>query len=125
MVTPRGMVLDVPGLRLVSLTNGAQWARYQTAGIKKKQYAAMDLHVLRRALKCPLTPPLDVTIVRIAPGRFDSDNAVASAKYVRDWLARWVGVNDKHDEIVSYTVTQEKAGPFVYGVRVSVRERRE
>ncbi len=122
------LVINVPGLRLVSLTNGAQFARFETARIRKHQHDELDKWVLSRSLRCPLSAPLDVTIVRRAPARMDSDNAVASAKYVRDWLAKWIGINDRHDDLVSYDVIQEKTSrkdppSQVYSVRIEVRRR--
>jgi hypothetical protein len=118
------MVLDVPGLRLESLTNGNKWERFRTSKIKRTQCEALAVHVLARALRCPLTAPLDVTIIRQAPGRFDSDNMVACGKYVRDWLAKWIGIDDKHDHLVRYLYEQEKTKPKTYGVRIVVESRR-
>jgi len=132
---PHRFVIDVPGLRLVSLTNGAQFARFQTAAIKKRQCEALELHVKRRSVTCPFDPhvtPLRVTITRRSPSEMDDDNATASAKYVRDWLAKWIGVNDRHRHLVEYVVEQEKTKrgksvdpASVYGVRIEIAQRRD
>lgn len=119
----RSLVVEVPGLRLVSLTNGNKWAKFASHKARNEQRAALNLHVRARALRCPLPIPLDVTIVRLAPGRFDSDNMVACGKYVRDWLAEWIGVSDSRDDLVRWLYEQERTKVHVYGCRIEVRGR--
>jgi hypothetical protein len=125
------MVLDVPGLRLVSLTNGSRWKPYATHAIRNHQHAEMGKHVGGRTLTNPLTLPVDVTIVRRAPALMDSDNAVAAGKYVRDWLAnKWFHVNDRDESLVRYLYAQQKTSrkndppTVLYSVRIIVETRR-
>jgi len=119
---PRFVVL-VPGLRLVTLTNGAQFARYAKHKIKRLQEEAVVPCLHARSLRCPFVPPMVVTITRQAPARMDSDNVVASAKYVRDCIARWIGIDDRHDDLVEYVVRQEQTPRGVYGVRIEIASR--
>ena len=68
----------------------------------------------------PPTPPLDVTVTRVAPRPIkDDDNAVGCAKFVRDSVSRWLGVDDS-DPSVAYVVEQETGS---IAVRVVVRRR--
>jgi hypothetical protein len=63
--------------------------------------------------------PCVVTITRVSPGNGMDDDGVPSAcKYVRDEVARWLGVDDKHADIVRYEYAQHR-GPW--GVRIEVR----
>lgn len=121
--TPR-WVFTIPGLRLVSLTNGAQFARFETKRIRDKQRRDVGVALNARSLRCPFTPPLDVTIVRCAPVRMDSDNAVAAAKYVRDQVAEWLKIDDRHDDLVRYRVEQQKTARGIYAVRIVIEPRR-
>jgi hypothetical protein len=105
----RFMVL-IPGLRLVTLSNGPAFARFQKSKISRDQKAAVTAMLQCRAVRCPLQPPLTVTITRGAPGRMDSDNATISAKYVRDAIAAYLGIDDGDEERVDYVVKQEKTG---------------
>jgi hypothetical protein len=64
--------------------------------------------------------PLSVTITRIAPSKgLNDDNAVSSAKAVRDAVAGVLGIDDR-DERVDWLVRQER-GPW--GVRIRIETR--
>ncbi|MDB6002176.1 MAG: hypothetical protein JWP52_3875, partial [Rhizobacter sp.] len=65
----------------------------------------------------PPAPPLLVTLTRIAPSNgLDDDNLTGSMKAIRDAVARWLGVDDKHAS-VRYRCTQER-GPW--SVRIAI-----
>lgn len=60
--------------------------------------------------------PCVVNLCRIAPSSgLDDDNLPGSLKAVRDEIAQWLGVDDRHDHIVKYRYSQER-GPW--GVRI-------
>lgn len=62
--------------------------------------------------------PCIVTITRIAPSNgVDDDNLAGSCKYVRDEIARWLGVDDKKSDVVRYQYRQER-GPW--SVRITL-----
>ena len=61
--------------------------------------------------------PTEVTLVRLAPRKLDSDNVVGAFKHVRDEVALLCGFDDR-DESVTWSYAQERAPE--YGVRVEV-----
>lgn len=122
---PDRLVLDFPGMRLVTLSNGPQFVRFARHRTLKVQKAAVSAALNARSLTCPWLPPLDVTITRCSPGTFDDDNLTIAAKGVRDAIARWLGINDKLRALVSYRVLQVKTKRGEYSVRVTIAPRRE
>ena len=74
----------------------------------------------------PPKPPLVVTMTRlIGKGgrRMDSDNVVSACKHVRDAIAAWLGIDDRHDHLVRYDVAQEKSASKWPGVRIEIARR--
>ena len=65
------------------------------------------------------SPPLVVTITRYGPRQLDDDNLAASCKYVRDEIARKVGVDDGS----TLYLWQYRQGIGKYGVDVEIRQR--
>lgn len=60
--------------------------------------------------------PCSVLLTRSAPSAgLDDDNLLSALKTVRDTIATWLGVDDRHRDIVRYRYSQER-GPL--GVRV-------
>lgn len=58
----------------------------------------------------PWPLPLVVTLTRGAPSNgLDDDNLCASLKTVRDAVASWLDVDDKHRDVVRYRYAQERA----------------
>lgn len=81
--------IHVP-IRLPSLSNERlHWRRM--ARIKRDQKYAVGLLL---STQRKIAPPLTVTITRVGPRRLDDDNLEAACKYVRDEVARWVGLDD-------------------------------
>ena len=108
-------------LRLVSEANAHEhWRKRHKRALEQHNAVAWALATTRAATP---QPPLTVTITRIAPGRLDSDNAVGSAKFCRDAVAGWLGVNDRRDDLVVYVVRQEKGKPREYAVRIEIARR--
>ena len=70
---------------------------------------------LRKATKP--TPPLVVTLTRIAPSNgVDDDNLCGALKAVRDEVAAWLGVDDKRRDVVRYEYTQRR-GPWAVEIK--------
>ena len=109
------VVVELPGLRLVNPLNNRQGWR-AVSGRGRREKAAVGAALAGRLAP---KPPLVVTITRVSPGRLDDDGATASAKHVRDTVARWLAVDDG-DARVRYVVTQAKGAA---GVRIDVRPR--
>lgn len=60
--------------------------------------------------------PCTITLTRIAPSSgMDDDGLAGSLKGVRDAVADWIGVDDRHAEVVRYVCKQAR-GPW--GIRV-------
>lgn len=116
-VVDGALVVTLP-IRLVSEANAHEhWRVRQRRAKAQRELAAM---LLANAFGRPPAPPLVVTITRIAPCALDSDNAVGSAKSVRDGVADFLGVNDR-SPLVTWVVEQERGEPRTYGARVEVR----
>lgn len=63
--------------------------------------------------------PCVVTLTRCAPSNgLDDDGLSAALKACRDEIAKWLGVDDRHSDIVRYDYAQER-GPW--GVRIEFR----
>ena len=70
---------------------------------------------LRKAAKP--TPPLVVTLTRIAPSNgVDDDNLCGSLKACRDQVAAWLGVDDKRRDVVRYEYSQRR-GPWAVEIK--------
>jgi hypothetical protein len=67
--------------------------------------------------------PCRVIMTRGAPRRYDSDNMIHACKPIRDQIADWLGVNDRHDEIVEYVCQQHQTRPGVYFVRITFEDK--
>jgi len=56
--------------------------------------------------------PCTVCITRLAPSNgLDDDNLAGALKAVRDQIAEWLGVDDKHTQVVAY-VYRQRRGPW-------------
>jgi len=67
--------------------------------------------------------PCVVTLTRTAPSAgLDDDNLVGALKAVRDQVALWLGVDDKHRDQVRYQYEQAR-GPW--GVRIEFKTMQE
>lgn len=107
------LVIVLDGLAMPNISNIGLRACITA---KCRQKAAL-LPVLACLRPPPL--PLRVTITRIAPKALDvGDNATISGKKVRDLLSRWIGVDDKTDDVVAYEVRQE-TGPVACRIVVA------
>lgn len=68
-----------------------------------------------------LVPPLTITLTRIAPRQFDSDNLAASFKGLRDGIADRIGIDDG-DPIVKWRYAQRRGKPKEYAVEMVFEE---
>jgi len=116
------LVVELPGLRLVSEANAHEHWRKRSARAKhQRSVCALAIRAAIRAADLAL--PLRVTIVRVAPRALDSDNAVGSAKHARDGVAdalAAIGLRDDRDARVTWHVGQERGAPKTYGVRITL-----
>lgn len=115
------MKIVVPGLRLQNpLNNRCHWRVLSKRGREQKEatgYALLGADWSGTA-KPTKERPWVVTITRLGPGTLDTDNLAASGKHVRDSIAKWCGVDDKHRDIVEYRYAQRRERE--YGVEICV-----
>lgn len=111
----------LPGEKLESLNQRGKWQKHAARIRRQRHLAAMLFHPARRKAwgDGPLPLPLVVTIVRCAPRLLDDDNAVGSAKHVRDGVADALGLegHDRNPHVL-WVVTQERAA--TYAVRIEI-----
>lgn len=69
-------------------------------------------------LSGPPTPPCVVRITRVSRGTMDDDNLASSAKHVRDEIAKWIGVDDKHRDVVRYVYEQRRGKEHLLEVEI-------
>lgn len=87
-------------------------------GLKKKQKQAVKGAIELCRLTGETIPelPLLIMITRVGPRKLDDDNLQSSCKYIRDEIARIVGVDDGSDQ---YTwLYKDRIGD--YGVEVEI-----
>lgn len=111
-MSPNRLCVTLP-VRLRSIVNvGAhplqEWRR------AKEQKAAV--RALIQPFMLPRLPAV-ITITRLGPKKYDTDNNVISAKRIRDEIASMYGVDDGSD-LYEWRVEQELAK--AYGVRIEV-----
>ena len=110
-----GIVVEIPGLRLVSELN--QHEHFRVRAKRAQDHHAIVGSTLRVMGGAVVPLPCRVAVTRVAARALDvGDNLQSSAKHVRDAVAEWLGIDDR-DPRVEWSVAQEK-GP--YGVRVEV-----
>lgn len=89
----------------------------------KAERSAVRMCLNARSLRCPLSPPLDVVLTRISSSRMDSDGVVGALKHTRDEIAAWMGIDDRHDDLVRYLYVQEKGPRGAFAVRIEIKPR--
>ena len=111
---PRGLLVVLKGLRLVSAANAHEEHFARHARVKAERAA------VARALAgvAPISDPRHVHITRIARGELDTDNLAGACKAVRDEIARWLGVDDGPRGPVTWEVAQTRGDG--YAVRIEI-----
>lgn len=69
--------------------------------------------------KCPARGPMRVTFTRVSPGKLDpGDGNNSSFKWIRDSLAKWIGVDDGSD-LYEWVYQRRKDGRL-YGCEIVI-----
>jgi hypothetical protein len=95
----------IPGIKLQSLNQtfrgASRGARMAAAAKTKAQRQAVTLVLDATTRNRPLLP-LIATITRVAPGRGldPHDNLPGACKHIVDGVAAWLGIDDRHPQIV-------------------------
>lgn len=109
------MKFHIP-IQLPSLANTRLHWRKMDA-VKRRQKNETGLAMYGHVMP-PL--PLTVTITRVGPRRLDDDNLASACKYVRDQIAKAVGVDDGSDQ---YTWRYEqRIGEYDVDVEIVTRK---
>ncbi len=62
--------------------------------------------------------PCTVILTRLSSGTLDDDNLTHALKGVRDEIAAWLGIDDRHSDQVRYEYRQRRVARGQYGVEV-------
>lgn len=114
--TTPDIAFEIPVRTVSELNQRGNWRAH--FGRHKRQHRAAFLNGCAENLP-GLALPATIRLTRIAPRLLDSDNAVASMKYIRDGLADAIGVDDG-DERLTWEYRQEKSRRGRHAVRVEV-----
>ena len=123
LVDPTSLVVFVE-VATVSEANRSRHEHWSRIAARATAQKDTTTYVLRaRAARCPWPTPLVVTLTRVGVRTLDDDNLRGALKAVRDAVARWVGVDDRHADLVRYDYAQEVAGKRRKGVRIEIAPR--
>lgn len=64
--------------------------------------------------------PCRIKLTRIAPRKLDQGNYPGSLKHVQDGVADWIGIDDRHDHLVTYEYDQKRGQASEYAVIVEL-----
>ncbi len=88
--------------------------RHRRVKAERRHTASMLLGQQRPGIPCV------VTLTRLSSGTLDEgDNLPAALKGVRDQIAAWLGIDDRHSDQVRYEYRQRKVPRGQYGVEVT------
>lgn len=90
---------------------------YKLVRMKNKQKKATRICLVGKEIP---PAPLLVTITRLAPRKLDDDNLQGACKFIRDEIARKVGIDDGSSQ---YTWRYEQKTAKTYGVDVEITSR--
>lgn len=110
----KSLTVTIP-IRLASPLNGSH-GNWRGPAFRRRAQRDMTLVCLGGHTLPAL--PVVVTITRLGPRKLDSDNLAASAKSVRDEIAKQFGVDDGDEDAYVWRYAQEKSKE--YGVRVEI-----
>lgn len=102
------MRIEIHGLKTVSALNSREHWRTRAKRVKaERETVAWRLSDKPKPLLSCV-----VTLTRVAPSNgLDCDNLQGAMKAIRDQVAQWLGINDKHRDIVRYEYAQRR-GPW-------------
>lgn len=115
MITTQAIRVELD-MRIESLAN-ARLHHFAKARKVKAQREHAGLMLLNRV--DDLSLPCAITLTRIAPREFDSDNLRSAFKAVRDGIADVFGVKD-NDPRIDWQYAQRKGAPKQYAAEVVI-----
>lgn len=109
---------EIPLPFLRSWGNSRMHWRQQSA-LKRQQKYLVGLHLGALGIQRPL--PLTVLLRRVSRGTLDDDNVPDAMKYVRDEVARWLGLPNDNQRGLKFLYGQERTKRKGYlAVRVTI-----
>lgn len=97
-------------LRTVPGLNVREHWQARSSRVKRERRAVAWALAAENHQRPPI--PCSVRLTRVAPsGGVDDDNLVGALKAVRDEVAKWLGVDDRHSRQVRYVYAQRR-GPW-------------
>lgn len=114
-------------IRTVSEANSHEHWRYRQKRAKAQHEAVLLTWLCNRKAQVALfrwgkmIGPTHVHLTRLASRKLDSDNLAGSQKHVRDAVAKFLGVDDGREDLVSWSYGQERAKG--YSVRIEFYRR--
>lgn len=93
--------------KTVTESNAKEFWRVKYA--RSKQQRAITAQVVAPLEKPSI--PCVVQFTRVSRGIMDDDNLPSSIKHLRDEIAKWLGVDDRHRHIVRYEYDQRRGAP--------------
>lgn len=113
-------------VKTVSEANRSRHEHWSSINARASSQKEITTYKLRAAyVRCPFPLPLVVKLTRRGARLLDDDNLRGALKAVRDAVARYLEVDDKHSEIVRYDYAQELAGKRPCGVTIEIAPRGE
>lgn len=119
------MIICVP-VRLVSESNMREhWTKKIR---RKKQQKELICLYLKNEIQTKMTPPVQITLTRIAPRKLDYDNLVSSMKTVQDAIAGFLlpdlapGRADDPSQGLSFSYGQKRGSPKEYGLEIAINK---
>jgi len=107
-------------LRTTRGQNDREHHMARTKRVRKEHIAVGWSLVHAFGRRSPFVPPLRVTLTRHAPSTgLDDDNLSGSMKAVRDAVADYLGVDDKHSSVVRYAYAQKRTSR-TWAVRIEI-----
>lgn len=101
-------MIQIDGMRTQGGTNSREHWRVRDRRVRAER--SLVAWSLRNEIGPAL--PCVVTLTRCAPSNgLDDDNLASALKSVRDEVAKWLGVDDRHRDIVRYEYEQRR-GPW-------------
>jgi hypothetical protein len=102
------------GLRIESVANKREhWSKKAARAKLHRSCAAASLYGTCIRGWLPVTPPVTITLTRVAPRKLDSDNLASGFKATRDGVAQWLRIDDG-DERLTWVYAQRRGKPGEY-----------
>lgn len=121
METPQGLIasFELP-IQTVNPLNGRQGNWMQKANRRKEERGLTKLVASAHLRANALPRNIVVKLTRGSYGELDDDGLRAAFKSVRDGMADFLGINDKHVDLVRYDYAQVKTVRGEWWARVEI-----